>query len=65
VDGTARHLSESERVRNRVEDMVAQRQADFDEQTEKNKQALDLLDADVLTLSDKLSNINNMVSVLK
>ena len=61
VDGTSRHLAESEQVRQRTEDLISQRQADFDEQLERNKQSLDSLDSDVSELSGRLADINNMV----
>lgn len=61
VDGTARRLAESEQIRQRTEDLINQRQADFDDQLERNRQNLDSLDSDVSDLSARLSDINNMV----
>ena len=61
VDGTSRHLTESERIRQRTEDLISQRQADFVDQMERNQQNLDSLDSDVSELSGRLADINNMV----
>ncbi|KAK7490606.1 hypothetical protein BaRGS_00018209 [Batillaria attramentaria] len=60
VDGTARHLADSERTRQRVEDLISARQSSFEAQVADNEQALNSLDRDVSDLSSRLSNINNM-----
>ena len=61
MDGTSRHLTESERIRQRTEDLISQRQADFEDQLQRNKDSLDSLDSDVSDLGGRLADINNMV----
>lgn len=61
VDGTGRHLADSERTRQRVEDLISARQDSFEAQLASNEQALNSLNRDVSDLSGRLSNINNMV----
>lgn len=61
VDGTSRHLEESARIRQRVEDLIGSRQKYFETKVEENQRNLDSLERDVTGLSDRLSDINNMV----
>ncbi|ESO91420.1 hypothetical protein LOTGIDRAFT_209765 [Lottia gigantea] len=61
VDSTSPLLTDSERTRRRVEDLISQNGAQFDDKLKRNKAELDKLDNKVTDLGGRIANINNMV----
>ncbi|XP_052278966.1 laminin subunit beta-1-like [Dreissena polymorpha] len=61
VDGTAKYLADSAEVRGRVESLLEVSLRDFNASLDSNMEELRKLDADVIALSDKITDINTMV----
>jgi len=61
VDATAGILADSKKVREDTKDMLKDREEKFNEQVDANKEALNNLDSDIMTLSTNLRDINDMV----
>ncbi|KAK6176840.1 hypothetical protein SNE40_015066 [Patella caerulea] len=61
VDGTAPIIADSERTRKRVEDLIAQNGANFNENLKRNQDDLDDLDNKVTSLGGRISDLNNLV----
>ena len=62
VDGTDRLIEDSERTRQEVEDLIAQREDDFNSKIQANEDALNKVDGDISSLGNRIADLNDMVS---
>ena len=63
VDGTNRYLDDSKAVRERVEKLLEDNLAGFNDSIEENRAALGELNTEITDLSDKIQGINTMVCI--
>ena len=65
MDDTAGTITESERVRGRIDELLDRRKDDFDAKYQENEDKLGNLTRNVKTLDDELIDLNDMVSSVK